>query len=198
MKVSREKADQNRELVLETAGKLFREYGFDGVGVADLMKNAGLTVGGFYKNFSSKEDLMVKTCKKIADQSQEKLMKLANDPNVQNPYAQFGASYLSTKNRDNLSSTCMFSTLANEVQRHDKALNEVFYNNLSALFEYLEPMVPVSGDEDRKKKAMTTFSMWLGALILSRLTSETELSEDILNAVKQMTGIQAASGQTPE
>lgn len=192
MKVSRKKADQNRELVLETAGKLFREYGFDGVGVADLMKNAGLTVGGFYKNFSSKEDLMAKTCKRIADQSKEKLLKLANDPNVQNPYAQFGSTYLSTKNRDNLSSTCMFSTLANEVQRHDKALNKVFYDNLNDLFEYLAPLVPVSNEEDRKKKAMTTFSMWLGALILSRLTSESELSEEILEAAKEMTGIQSS------
>lgn len=193
MRVSREKADQNRELILDTAGKLFREYGFDGVGVADLMKNAGFTVGGFYKNFSSKEDLMVKTCKKIADQAEEKLLKLKNDPSVQDPYAKFGSTYLSTKNRDNLSTTCMFSTLASEVQRHDKELNQVFNNNLNALFQFLEPIVPASEDEDRKKKAMTTFSMWLGALILSRLTSETELSEEILQAVREMTNVKTAS-----
>lgn len=189
MRVSRKKADENRELILETAGKLFREYGFNGVGVADLMKASGLTVGGFYKNFSSKEDLMVKTCKRIADQSEEKLSKLANSPDVQDVYSHFGSTYLSTKNRDHIATTCMFSTLANEVRRHDKDLNKVFHENINALFEYLAPFVPASADEDRKKKAMTTFSMWLGALILSRVTSESELSEEILQAVKEATGI---------
>jgi hypothetical protein len=87
----------------------------------------------------------------------------------------------------------MFSTLASEVQRHDKELNQVFNNNLNALFQFLEPIVPASEDEDRKKKAMTTFSMWLGALILSRLTSETELSEEILQAVREMTNVKTAS-----
>lgn len=193
MRVSREKAEHNRELILETAGKLFREYGFDGVGVADLMKNAGFTVGGFYKTFSSKEDLMVKTCQKIADQAEEKLLKLRDDPSVHDPYTKFGSTYLSTKNRDNLSTTCMFSTLASEVQRHDKELNQVFNKTLNDLFQFLEPIVPASEDEDRKKKAMTTFSMWLGALILSRLTSETELSEQILEAVREMTNVQATS-----
>jgi len=60
MKVSKEKAVENRELVLDTAATLFRQVGFDGVGVSDIMKKAGLTVGGFYNNFESKEDLIVK------------------------------------------------------------------------------------------------------------------------------------------
>ena len=58
MKVSREQAAQNRERIVEAAAQLFRERGFDGIGVADLMKEAGLTHGGFYGHFSSKEDLI--------------------------------------------------------------------------------------------------------------------------------------------
>src|SRR5689334_15950220 len=58
MKVTREQAIQNRERIVEAAAQLFRERGFDGIGVADLMKQAGLTHGGFYGHFSSKEDLI--------------------------------------------------------------------------------------------------------------------------------------------
>ena len=58
MKVTREQAAQNRERIVEAAAQLFRERGFDGIGVADLMKEAGLTHGGFYGQFSSKEDLI--------------------------------------------------------------------------------------------------------------------------------------------
>src|ERR1051326_1600030 len=58
MKVSREQAAENRERIVQVAAKLFRERGFDGIGVADLMKAAGLTHGGFYGNFSSKDDLV--------------------------------------------------------------------------------------------------------------------------------------------
>ena len=58
MRVSREQAEQNRERIVETAATLFREKGFDGIGVADLMKSAGLTHGGFYGHFASKEDLL--------------------------------------------------------------------------------------------------------------------------------------------
>ena len=62
MKVSREQAAANRERILDVASRLFRERGLDGIGVADLMKNAGLTHGGFYGHFSSKEDLMAQAC----------------------------------------------------------------------------------------------------------------------------------------
>ena len=62
MRVSRAKAAQNRERIIEVAAKLFRERGFDGIGVAELMKSAGLTHGGFYGNFASKEDLMAQAC----------------------------------------------------------------------------------------------------------------------------------------
>src|SRR5688572_15158637 len=62
MKVTREQAQENRERVLDAASALFRERGFHGIGVADLMKEAGLTHGAFYGQFSSKEDLMAEAC----------------------------------------------------------------------------------------------------------------------------------------
>ena len=62
MRVTREQAIQTRERILDAAAQLFRERGFGGIGVADLMKAAGLTHGGFYGHFESKEDLMAQVC----------------------------------------------------------------------------------------------------------------------------------------
>ena len=66
MKVSREQAAANRERILDEAARLFRERGFNGIGVADVMKSAGLTHGGFYGQFSSKEDLIAQVCQRAA------------------------------------------------------------------------------------------------------------------------------------
>ena len=72
MKVTREQAAENRQRVVETAARLFREKGFDGIGVADLMKTAGLTHGGFYGQFSSKEDLAAQACARALAESEKK------------------------------------------------------------------------------------------------------------------------------
>ena len=78
MKVSREQAAQNRERILDAAAQLFRERGFDGIGVADLMEAAGLTHGGFYGHFSSKEDLMAQACARALTRSLEVWNKRAD------------------------------------------------------------------------------------------------------------------------
>jgi TetR/AcrR family transcriptional regulator, transcriptional repressor for nem operon len=82
MKVSREQAAENRARVIEVAGRLFREKGFDGVGVADIMKGAGLTHGGFYGQFASKDDLAIKACAQTLDRSVARWTRLAasDDP----------------------------------------------------------------------------------------------------------------------
>ena len=77
MKVSRVEAEQNRERIIDVAAKLFRERGFDGIGVADLMKSAGLTHGGFYRHFASKEDLMEQACTRALEVSLAALQQVA-------------------------------------------------------------------------------------------------------------------------
>src|SRR3981081_1255258 len=79
MKVSREQAAENRERILDTAARLFREKGFDGIGVADLMQGAGLTHGVFYGQFASKEDLAAQACERALAQSAAKLERVIGD-----------------------------------------------------------------------------------------------------------------------
>src|SRR6185437_2367094 len=72
MKVTREQAAENHDRIVETAARLFREHGFEGVGVAELMKAAGLTHGGFYGHFESKEDLVQRACERVLERSTER------------------------------------------------------------------------------------------------------------------------------
>ena len=99
MRVSREKAAENRERIIEVASKLFRERGFDGIGVADLMKSAGLTHGGFYGNFESKDDLILQACTRALEQSLDALKK-AVEHGGKDALNNIATAYLSPAHRD--------------------------------------------------------------------------------------------------
>src|SRR3954465_8516402 len=100
MKVSREQATQNRERILDAAARLFRERGFDGIGVADLMKEAGLTHGGFYGHFESKEDLMAQAWARASGRSRARGGKLAERA-PQDALGEIAGVYLTSRHRDN-------------------------------------------------------------------------------------------------
>src|SRR3954468_20702168 len=111
MRVSREQAAQNRERILDAAARLFRERGFEGIGVADLMKEAGLTHGGFYGHFESQGALMAQACTRASARSRERWTKLAqNAPG--DPLTAIAGSYLTSKHRDNPGSGCLMAALA--------------------------------------------------------------------------------------
>lgn len=184
MRVSRAKSVENRELVLDTAAKLFKENGFDGIGVADLMKSAGLTVGGFYKSFESKEDLVAQACQRACDKTLKRWEEHIANPEIVDPLNRIANSYLSTKNRDELATTCMFSTLAAEVPRHNDAVKQVFTDSIESTIALLSKIVPGETDEERRINSIATFSQWVGALILARAAGTGELSAEILNVSK--------------
>ena len=102
MKVSKEQMAENRERILETAAQLFREKGFDGIGVADLMKSAGLTHGGFYGHFASKDDLMAQATERALGKLHTAWAALARDAahNGQDPLGAVESAYLSARHRD--------------------------------------------------------------------------------------------------
>src|SRR3954453_16767615 len=98
MKVTREQAARNRERIVEAAAQRFRERGFEGIGVADLMKEAGLTHGGFYGHFSSKEDLIAEASGRALSQSLARWGKLA-DRALDDPLSAVAGAYLSSRHR---------------------------------------------------------------------------------------------------
>ena len=121
MKVSREQAAQNRERILEAAAQLFRERGFEGIGVADLMKEAGLTHGGFYGHFSSKDDLIAEASARELTRSLAHWSKLAERASG-DPLSAVADAYLTRSHRDNPGAGCVLAALGPDVSRQGPAV----------------------------------------------------------------------------
>ena len=183
MKVSREQAAANRQKVLETAARLFREKGFDGIGVADLMKAAGLTHGGFYGQFSSKEDLAAQACTRALAESVEKWERWGAEKG-KDTLGAVADSYLSSRHRDNPGSGCAFVALGAEAPRWGRAVQRVFTEGLQARIKRLVELLPGQGEKVRRQKAIATMASLVGGLVLARAVDDPKLSDEILQAVK--------------
>ncbi|WP_028105213.1 TetR/AcrR family transcriptional regulator [Pseudoduganella violaceinigra] len=181
MRVSREQAAQNRERIVETASRLFREKGYDGIGVADLMKSAGLTHGGFYGHFASKEDLLAEAFGKAMAHSAERWSELlAAEP--ANPRAALAHMYLTSEHRDNPGQGCALAALGPDVSRVGpevrQAMGDSFQKQLAALAEALP------GDPAQQRRdAITTYAAMVGGLVLARSVANKKQSDEILAAV---------------
>lgn len=182
MKVSRAQAAENRERILDVATRLFRERGIDGIGVADLMKAAGFTHGGFYGHFKSKEDLVAKACARAVIKMKQDWNDVA-DKIAGDPLATLAGRYLSSRHRDQAGNGCPIAALGAEVARQGPAVRQSVTDELRPFLEYLSSIVPGDTKALRRKRALSLFSSLVGALILSRTVDDRELSNEILRAV---------------
>ena len=184
MRVSRQKAAESRERIIDAAGVLFREKGFDGIGVADIMKAAELTHGGFYGHFASKDDL-------VAQASQRAMARAAmNWTNVtasapKNPYAALLEHYLSPRHRDDPGHGCAFAALSGEAARCGNPVRSAFARGLEPLIEIIAKAVPGRSKSGRRRKAVAAVAELVGALMLARAVDDPALSNEILDAAKQ-------------
>jgi TetR/AcrR family transcriptional repressor of nem operon len=184
MRVTREKAAENRSKVIDVAGKLFRERGFNGVGVADIMKAAELTHGGFYGQFDSKEDLAVEACKAVHARSAARWREIVvTEPKQLLPILL--DRYLSTVHRDAPENGCAFATLAVDASRQGKAVKEAFADGLRPLIDILAASFPEGTKAQRRRKALSAMAQLVGAMALSRAVDDAALSDDILSAARK-------------
>lgn len=181
MKVSREQAAENRQRIVESASRLFRERGLDGIGVADLMKSAGLTHGGFYGHFESKEDLMGEACARAVEESLSKWReRIAASPD--DPLAAVAAFYLSAPHREHPGNGCALAALGAEAARHGAPVRRALTEGLRRFVDLLTPLVPGRSRAVRREKALASFATMVGAMVLARSVDDRELGEEILQA----------------
>jgi TetR/AcrR family transcriptional repressor of nem operon len=190
MRLTKDQAAKNRREILETAERLFRERGFDGVGVADLMKEAGFTHGGFYNHFGSKEELAAETCAVSFERAAEELAeKLASGR--ARAWRELVTGYLSPEHRDDPSTGCTASALAADVARQGAEVQASFANGLERLIELVAAREmaaePELGKAAARERAIQTWCELVGAVVLSRSVARAgpELSEEILDAARR-------------
>jgi TetR/AcrR family transcriptional repressor of nem operon len=172
MRVTKEKAEENRERIVTAASRLFREKGFDGVGLDAIMARAGLTHGGFYRHFASKDDL-----------AEEAVSRgLAASAQRQDTYASLKdlvAAYLSPAHRDNPGGGCVMAALGGDIARQNpgvrRALTAYVSEQLARLARRIGGRRPAA-----RRQAIATLSGLVGALVLARAVDDPALSDEIL------------------
>lgn len=179
MRVSREQFTENRQRILDVAARLFREKGFEGIGVDGIMREAGLTHGGFYGHFASKADLAAQACAVALGRSAERWERLARGrPDA--GLAEIAQSYLSKRHRDNPGDGCVFAALGGEVARQSDAVRATLTKGAEAQLGILERVADGRSKSERREQAIRTLSGLVGAMVLARLANDSALSNEIL------------------
>ena len=181
MRVSRIQAAENRQTVINVASRLFRERGFDGIGLKDLMGGAGLTQGAFYKQFESKEDLAALASRRALESaSQRWSTAIAEKPD--DPLGAVIAFYLSAGHREEKLDGCPVVALGSDAARQGAGVKAAFEDGIKAYLEVLGPLLPKTNGEDSNGKAMVVLSTMIGALTLSRAVNDPDLAQALLDA----------------
>jgi TetR/AcrR family transcriptional repressor of nem operon len=184
MKVTREEAARNRERIIDAAARLFRERGFDGIGVAELMKEVGLTHGGFYGHFASKDDLEVQACTRALARSLTFWRKRAEKARDA-PLSAISDIYLSAGHRDDPGTGCLMAALGPDVSRRGAGVRRAVTEYLNSAFDLLSELIPGRSKAARRRKAIDTYARLVGALVLARAVDDDALSREILDVVRE-------------
>lgn len=181
MKVSRAQAEKNRNRVIDVAAALFRERGFDGIGLANLMKAAGLTHGGFYGQFKSKEDLAAQASSRALAENLQKWSSVIDNA-AGDPLRELVAFYLSENHRDAPGQGCALAALGSDAARHGGALRSTFTEGVGVYLEILSKIMPGGSTAEKRRQAMATLAEMVGAIVLARAVDDPDLSKSILEA----------------
>ena len=181
MRVSRTQAEKNRQNVIDVASRLFREHGFDGIGLKDLMASAVLTQGAFYKQFASKDDLAAQASERALESAFARWSSAAtSDP--QNPLGAIIAFYLSMEHSAERMDGCPVVALGSDAARQGAGVKAAFEEGIKAYLEVLDPLLPKTDGEDSNRKAMVVLSTMVGAMTLSRAVNDPDLAQAFQNA----------------
>jgi TetR/AcrR family transcriptional repressor of nem operon len=172
-----DKAETHARIV-SVAAKRFRELGLEGIGVADVMEEAGVTVGGFYKHFGSRDELVV-----------EALAAAFKDLDVWEEHtadmAHLLQNYLTEAHRDVPGTGCAMGALVGDMTRGSKSARALYTARVKRSLAFFSALLPSNPPSDKRGRALLILSALLGAINLSRAVSDPNLSREILHGVRE-------------
>lgn len=199
-RVSRQQAKLNRITIVENAARLFRARGFKNIPLSEVMSSAGLTLGGFYGHFESREALTNEACNHAFDQAVQFWKQLiASAPDKKTARKLIIADYLSHNRVQKNESTCPVVAFSSEVsqEEHDSAINTTYSAGLSKLIEtYMEALNEWPSTDELRQQALNEYSIMIGALTLARAARSTSLSDEILKSARTILGVADAQPST--
>lgn len=185
---SRAEKAETHERIVSLASKRFREKGLTGIGIAELMKEAGLTVGGFYKHFDSRDGLVAEALGSAVG-PWESLLRAAASGGPPVTYDSLIDSYLTEAHRDHPGTGCPVGALAGDVARSDKRTRAIATRKIVERLDRLEKSIRETRGEDKgtaRSLAIMTWCALVGAITLARAVSDQHLSREILKTVAQL------------
>ncbi|MFO1108926.1 MAG: TetR/AcrR family transcriptional regulator [Bradyrhizobium sp.] len=195
MRYSKEHKQETHERIVRKASVRLREKGAHGIGVADLMKEAGLTHGGFYAHFDSREALVIEAFNYAMDRSTEHWRKMAEQTPPEKRFAAIVDSYLTAIHRDDPGHGCAIPTLGPEIARESAKTRKAFAARLDEMIEMVADQMPELPRKAARMQAIAAIATMAGALVLSRVAGSGEFSEEILGAGRE--AVLTRTGKTP-
>lgn len=193
MRVSRIQAEENRQTVINVASRLFREYGFDGIGLKDLMEGAGLTQGAFYKQFASKDDLAAQASRRALESAFQR-WSAAAAANPQDPLGAIIAFYLSMEHCAERMDGCPIAALGSDAARQSADVKASFEAGIREYVEMLGSWVGEADGEEPDGKAMAVLSTMVGAVLLARAVNDKRLSKRFLQSAAERVLMESSAG----
>jgi TetR/AcrR family transcriptional regulator, transcriptional repressor for nem operon len=185
MRYSKEHKQETHERIVKRAAVRLREKGAHGIGVADLMKEAGLTHGGFYAHFDSREALVIEAIAHIMDKSTKRWRELAEQMPPERRLASIVDSYLSAAHRDDPGHGCAVPTLGAEIARESPKTRKAFAAKLEQMIDALASVIPDVSPKAARKQAIAILGTMMGTVVMSRIAGSGEFSDEILTAGRE-------------
>jgi TetR/AcrR family transcriptional repressor of nem operon len=182
MRYSREHKLETHARIVKRASVRLREKGAHGIGVADLMKDAGLTHGGFYAHFDSREALVIEAFAHAMDRSTERWRKIGETTPPDKRLAMIVDSYLTAVHRDDPGHGCAIPTLGAEIARESPKTRKAFASKLEQMIDMMADQIPDVSRKAARKQAMSAIATMMGTLVMARVAGTGEFSEEILAA----------------
>jgi TetR/AcrR family transcriptional repressor of nem operon len=182
MRYSKEHKLETHARIVKKASVRLREKGAHGIGVADLMKDAGLTHGGFYAHFASREALVIEAFAYAMERSTERWRKIAEQTPPDKRLATIVESYLTPLHRDDPGNGCAVPTLGAEIAREGPKTRKAFAAKLEQMIDALAAQIPGVPPKAARRQAMAMIATMMGTMVLARIAGTGAFSDEILDA----------------
>ena len=186
MRKSKQEAQRTRERIVAAASEEFRQHGIVATGLADLMAAAGLTHGGFYKHFQSKDELISEAATAAIATTTQAMKAIGSEKPGVEGLKKVVAKYLADDHRDDPGEGCPIAALGAELARCDEKTRDAATQGLRDYFGVLASHLHSLKPGEAKNQAMASFATMVGALILARISNDEKLSRAILRNAQEM------------
>ncbi|QOZ34915.1 TetR/AcrR family transcriptional regulator [Bradyrhizobium sp. CCBAU 53421] len=197
MRYSKEHKQETHARIVKKAATRLRERGAHGIGVADLMKDAGLTHGGFYAHFDSREALVIEAFNYAMDRATERWRKVTAEVPPEKRLATMVEGYLSATHRDDPGQGCAVPALGAEIARESPKTRKAFALKLDQMIDMMADQIQDVPRKTARRQAMATLATMMGTIVMSRIAGNGEMSDEILSAGREAALGRPAAAKAP-